>query len=160
MRSAPVAPVITGNIATRKRSTSPARSSDRHKLRLLIVPRAPSHPHRPVQFVTGSQPGLDLMACAFKQQDAVGILRRQSLNEREEAMYSTTESFYDAKGILRAPGDAYYDSKGTLREPEYSFWDYAGRYRAPSESYSDSKRQCRFPSDSFYDGKGVLRRGR
>src|SRR5680860_1097456 len=41
MRSDPVAPVITGNITTRKRSTSPARSSDRHRLRLPIVLRRP-----------------------------------------------------------------------------------------------------------------------
>src|SRR5215218_6898519 len=41
MRSAPVAPVITGNIPTRKRSTSPARSRDRHRLRLPIVLRSP-----------------------------------------------------------------------------------------------------------------------
>jgi hypothetical protein len=32
-----VAPVITGNITTRKRSTRPACSSDRHRLRLPIV---------------------------------------------------------------------------------------------------------------------------
>ena len=37
MRSDPVAPVITGNITTRNRSTRPARNSDRHKLRLPIV---------------------------------------------------------------------------------------------------------------------------
>jgi hypothetical protein len=37
MRSDPVAPVITGNITTRKRSTRPARSSDRHRLTLPIV---------------------------------------------------------------------------------------------------------------------------
>src|SRR4029450_9669115 len=41
MRSSPVAPVITGNIPTRKRSTSPARSRDRHRLRLPIVLRSP-----------------------------------------------------------------------------------------------------------------------
>src|ERR687889_716073 len=37
MRSDPVAPVITGNITIRNRSTRPPRSSDRHKLRLPIV---------------------------------------------------------------------------------------------------------------------------
>ena len=37
----PVAPVITGNITTRKRSTSPARSRDRDRLRLPIVLRRP-----------------------------------------------------------------------------------------------------------------------
>src|SRR5215211_1674179 len=37
MRSDPVAPVITGNITTRNRSTRPPRSSDRHKVRLPIV---------------------------------------------------------------------------------------------------------------------------
>jgi hypothetical protein len=33
--------VISGNITTRKRSTRPARSSDRHRLRLPIVLRRP-----------------------------------------------------------------------------------------------------------------------
>src|SRR6478609_6526001 len=42
MRSSPVPPVITGNIPTRKRSTSPARRRDRHRLRLPIVLRSPN----------------------------------------------------------------------------------------------------------------------
>src|SRR6188474_2581851 len=41
MRSAPVAPVITGNITTRKRSTIPARSSERDRLTLPSVLRMP-----------------------------------------------------------------------------------------------------------------------
>ncbi|AOW89918.1 hypothetical protein BC342_29135 [Streptomyces olivaceus] len=39
-----VAPVITGNITTRKRSTSPARSRDRHRLMLPIVLSSPEPP--------------------------------------------------------------------------------------------------------------------
>src|SRR5512134_249814 len=41
MRSAPVAPVITGKTITRKRSTRPALSSDRHRLTLPSVLRRP-----------------------------------------------------------------------------------------------------------------------
>src|SRR4051812_16160853 len=37
MRSAPVAPVITGNITTRTRSTRPAATSDRHRVMLPMV---------------------------------------------------------------------------------------------------------------------------
>ncbi|HTW07500.1 MAG TPA: hypothetical protein VME46_08320 [Acidimicrobiales bacterium] len=44
MRSEPLAPVMTGNITTRNRSTTPARSSDRHRLMLPIVRRRPGAP--------------------------------------------------------------------------------------------------------------------
>jgi hypothetical protein len=37
MRSFPVAPVMTGKRTTRKRSTTPALSKDRHRLRLPMV---------------------------------------------------------------------------------------------------------------------------
>ena len=71
MRSSPVAPVITGNITTRKRSTRPARSSDRHRLKLPIVLRSPE----PLDFMART-------AAAASSRTSVELAHRQRLRER------------------------------------------------------------------------------
>lgn len=40
---------------------------------------------------------------------------RHKIYRIRKFMYSLSELFYDAKGILREPGELYYDGEGALR---------------------------------------------
>lgn len=82
------------------------------------------------------------------------------MNLSSTLMYSLSELFYDAKGILREPGELYYDGRGVLRRPGEPFYDYFDNYVYPNELdlFRDKRRNWVRCGELFRDGRDTLRR--
>ena len=77
-----------------------------------------------------------------------------SLTEDPEMKTWKKETYIDASGCYRKPGDTYMDASGAWRKPGEDYVDYSGAWRKAGDTYVDASGAYRKPGEPYVDSNG------